>query len=81
MDLAEEIEVEGGHPVVVGDTGEEVHENQLTVALATIARFLLRRRLRLCPALHDDDGRSPPTSDGLTARQHHLEPKTEVYSL
>ena len=41
IDFSEKIEIQRGHSVVVGDAGEEVHEDQLTVALATIAGFLV----------------------------------------
>ena len=64
MDLAEEVEVERRHPIVVGDTREEVHEDQLTVALASVAGFLLRSCLRLRPALYDDNSGGPSASDG-----------------
>ena len=69
MDLAEEIEIEWAHPIVVGDAGEEIHENQLTVALASIARLLVRSRLLLRAALHNDDRGRPPANDGCMNRQ------------
>ena len=41
MDLPEEVEVKGGHAIIVGDAREEVHEDQLTVALAPVPRLLV----------------------------------------
>ena len=64
MDLAEEIKIEGAHPIVVGDAGEEVHEDQLTVALAPIPRFLVRSCLLFRSTLHDDDGGRSSARDG-----------------
>ena len=61
MYLSEEVEVEGGHPVVECDAREEVHEDELTVALSSVARLLVRRCLLLRSALDDDDGRCPAT--------------------
>ena len=64
MDLAEEVEVERRHPIVVGNTREKVHENQLTVALASVAGLLVCGRLPLGPAFHHDDCGGPSASDG-----------------
>ena len=64
MDLAEEVEIEGGHPVVVRDAGEEVHQDQLTVAFAPVTRLLVRRSFCFRSALHDDNRGRPATSDG-----------------
>ena len=41
VDFAEKIEVQRGHSVIVRDAGEKVHEDQLTVALATVTGFLV----------------------------------------
>lgn len=37
LDLAEEFVVQGGHPVVIGNTREEVHQDQLGVTLSTVS--------------------------------------------
>ena len=64
MDFAEQVEIEGAHPVVVGDARKEIHEDQLTVAFASVTRLLLCRSFLLGTTLHNDDGRCPTTSDG-----------------
>ena len=69
MNFTEKVKVKRAHSVVVGDAGEKVHENQLTVALATVAGFLLSSSLNLRPAFHHNDRRSPPASDGLKGRR------------
>ena len=65
VDFTEKIVIQGSHPIVVGNAGEEVHENQLTVTLATIARLLVCPSFVLCATLHDDNGWSPATRDSL----------------
>lgn len=40
MQFAEEVKVERGHPVVIRDAREEVHQDKLTVAFSSITRFL-----------------------------------------
>ena len=70
MDLPEQVEIKRRHPVVIGDAREEVHEDELTVALATIARLLVRRSFCFCSTLHDDYGGRPSTSDGCTRINH-----------
>ena len=64
MDFAEEVKIEGCHPVVIRDTRKEIHENQLAIPLATIARFLVRCCFMFGTTLDNDDGRCPATSDG-----------------
>ena len=64
MDLAEKVEIEGAHSVVVGDSGEEVHEDQLTVALAPVPRLLVCSCLLFRSTLHDDDGGRSSARDG-----------------
>ena len=41
MDFTEHVKVEWSHAIIISDPREEVHQNELTVALATIARFLI----------------------------------------
>ena len=64
MNLAEKVEIERRHPVVVGDAGEEVHQDQLTVTLATVSRLLLGRSFYLRAALDNNYGGRTTTSDG-----------------
>ena len=52
MDLPEQVEIKRRHPVVIGDAREEVHEDQLTVTLATVTRL---RPLSRLADLHYDD--------------------------
>lgn len=37
MDFTEHVKVEWGHAIIISDPREEVHQDELTVALATIA--------------------------------------------
>ena len=67
MDFAEKIEVERCHPVVVCDTREEVHEDQLTVTLATVTRLFVGRGLRFSTTLYDNDGGRAATSNSYSA--------------
>lgn len=39
VNFAEQIIVKWRHTVIVGDSGKEVHEDELTVSLATITRL------------------------------------------
>jgi hypothetical protein len=64
MDFAEEVKIQGCHPVVIRNTRKEVHENQLAIPLATIARFLLRGSFLFGTTLDKNDSRCPATSDG-----------------
>lgn len=62
MDLPEQIKVQWCHTVVISDSGEEVHKDQLTIPFSSIARFLLRRSLLFRAAFHNDNrGRSSPS--------------------
>lgn len=68
VDLPEHVEIEGSHPVVVCDTGEKVHQDELTVSLSSVPRFLLRRSLSFCTTLHDDYRGRPATRDSYKVR-------------
>ena len=63
MDLPEEIKVERRHSIIVGDPGEAVHQDELTVSLASVARFLVIERLLFGATFDNDDGRGATTSD------------------
>lgn len=63
VNLPEEVEVEGRHSIVVRDPGEEVHEDELGVALSSVAWLLVRRGLPLRSAFDDDDGWCTPARD------------------
>jgi hypothetical protein len=39
VEFAEEVKVEGRHAIVVSDARKEVHEDELAVALAAVARL------------------------------------------
>ena len=41
MDFTEHVKVEWGHAIIISDPREEVHQDELTVALATIPGFLV----------------------------------------
>ena len=64
VDLTEEVEIQGGHAIVIGDTREEVHENELTVSFASITRLLLRGCLNFGSTFYDDDGWCPASGNG-----------------
>ena len=61
MDFSEEVKVEGGHPVVVCDTREEIHENKLTVPFSSVSRFLPCSSLCFSSALHYNNRGRPAT--------------------
>lgn len=63
VDFAEKIKIQRCHPVIIRNTRKEVHENQLTVPLATIPRFLVRCGFLFCAALDNDNGRCPATGN------------------
>ena len=58
MNLAKEVKVQRSHAVIIGDTREEIHEDELAITLATVARLLVRSCLCLRSTFHDDDSRS-----------------------
>jgi hypothetical protein len=64
VDFAEKVEIEGAHSIVVGHPREEVHQDELTVPLSAISRFLLSRSFSLSSALDDNDGRGSASRDG-----------------
>lgn len=43
VDFTEHVKVERGHAIIISDAGKEVHQDELTVTLATIAGFLVCR--------------------------------------
>lgn len=55
LDLAKEVVIERGHPVVVRDAREKVHENELRIPLASVAWLLVTDRLRIRTTLDDDN--------------------------
>ncbi len=55
VDLAKEVKVEGGHAVIVRDAGEEIHQNELTIPLSSVARLLVSGSLGFSPAFYDND--------------------------
>ena len=55
MDLPEKVEVKGGHAIIVGDAREEVHEDELRVALAAVAWLLVVQLFLLRAAFHDNE--------------------------
>lgn len=63
MNLAEKVEIQRCHSVVIRNARKEIHENQLTVPLATIPGFLVRRSFLFRAALDKYDGRCPATGD------------------
>ena len=67
MDLAEEIEIERAHPIVIGDAGEEIHENELTVPLASVSWLLSCGGLGLGTAFHNNNCGRPATRYGYIA--------------
>ena len=64
VDFAEEVKIQGCHPVVIRHARKEVHENQLAIPLATIARFLVCCSFMFGTTLDNNDSRCPATSDG-----------------
>jgi hypothetical protein len=66
MNFAEEIKIQRCHPVIIRNAREKFHENQLTVSLATIPRFLVFSSFLLRAALDNYDGRCPATGDSYT---------------
>lgn len=70
VNLAEQIEVERRHPVVVRNTREEIHEDKLTVTLSPVARFLFCGCLLLSAALDNDHRRRPSPSNSFKQRYH-----------
>lgn len=63
MNFTEHVEVEWGHAIIISDPREEVHQDELTVTLATIAGLLVRR-LGFCSALDNNQRRSAVTCTG-----------------
>jgi hypothetical protein len=63
VDFTEEIKIQRCHPVVIRNTRKEIHENQLTVSLATIPGLFVRCSFFLRAALDNNDGRCPATGD------------------
>jgi hypothetical protein len=59
LDLAEEVVIERGHPVVVCDAREKVHENELRIPFAAIAWLLVTDRFRICTAFDENNSRGP----------------------
>jgi len=57
MDLAEKVEIKWRHAIIVGHTGEEIHQNKLTISFPAIARFFIAQCLCICAAFHDNNGR------------------------
>lgn len=41
MDFTEHVKVKWSHAIIISDPRKEVHQDELTVALATIARLLV----------------------------------------
>jgi hypothetical protein len=59
MNLPEQVEIERGHPVVVRDAREKVHEYELAVAFASVAGLLVLGGFGCCSTLdHDHGGRA-----------------------
>ena len=63
MDFSEQIKIKRCHPVIVSNAGEEVHEDQLAVALATISRFLFSPGFLLRTTFDNDDRWGPATGN------------------
>ena len=63
VNFAEEIKIQRRHPVVIRNARKEIHENQLAIPLATIARFLVRCSFLFGATLDNDDSRCSATSD------------------
>ena len=63
MNLAEKVEIERRHPVVVGNTREEVHQDELTVSFATITGLLVSCSLSFGTTFHDNNGWGTTTSN------------------
>jgi hypothetical protein len=61
MNLAKEVKVQRSHAVIIGDTREEIHENELAVTLATVARLLIGGCFRFRSTFDDDDSRGTTT--------------------
>src|SRR6201996_2338570 len=64
VNFAEEVKIQGCHPVVIRNTRKEIHENQLTIPLATVARLPVRCSFLFSPTLDNNDSWCPSTSDG-----------------
>lgn len=63
MDLPEQVEIKGGHPIVISDTGEKVHQNKLAVPLAAVPGLFVSGSLRLRSTFDNNDSRSTTTGD------------------
>jgi hypothetical protein len=63
LNLSEHVVIERTESIVVRDAGEEIHQDQLTIALSTIAWLFLVGGLSFRPAFDDDNGWSPSILD------------------
>ena len=63
VDLPKQIEIQRSHPIIVCDTREEIHEDELAITLSSIARLLVDRCLLFRTTFDDDDRWCPTTSD------------------
>jgi hypothetical protein len=63
VDFAEEIKIQRCHPVVIRNARKEIHEDQLAIPLATIARFLVRCSFLFGTTLDNNDSWCPATCD------------------
>lgn len=54
LNLPEHVKVQRRHPVIVGYSREEIHQNQLAVAFASIARLLFGLGFPLGSAFNDN---------------------------
>jgi hypothetical protein len=55
VDLPEQVEIKRGHPIVICDAREKVHENKLAISFATVSRLFVAGSLGLRSALDNND--------------------------
>lgn len=64
MYFAEEVKIKRRHAVIIGDTREKIHENELAISFPAIARLLIGLSFGLCPTFDDDDCWGAAASNG-----------------
>ena len=63
MNLAEKVKIKRSHAVIIGDTREKVHKNELAVSFSAISRFFVRLGFSLRPTFDNDDSGSATASN------------------